>query len=55
MEKDNFNIKITFGDIARAVGDLAMGVIRHLPESGYPSERGASAMLDRHLYDEVSE
>ncbi len=26
MEKDNFNIKITLGDIARATGDLAMSV-----------------------------
>lgn len=40
MEKSPFpEIKITLGDIARAVGDVVMGVVRHLPESGYPSSR----------------
>lgn len=57
MEKDNFKVTITLGDVARAVGDLVGGVIRHLPESGYPSDRprGASELLDAHLYEEIGE
>lgn len=42
MEKDNnpFDVvKITVGDVARAVGDIAMGLLRHLPEAGYHSSR----------------
>lgn len=39
-----------FPRLAR-VGNAIASLVRHLPESGYPSERGAAAMLDRHLYD----
>lgn len=37
MERNPFEVNITIGDIARAVGDLVLDVVRHLPETGYPS------------------
>lgn len=52
MERSIFpEIKITPLDVAKAVGDIVLSAVRHLPETGYPSERGAAAMLDRSLYD----
>lgn len=32
-----------------AIGKFVGGLLKHLPDSGYPSERGAAAMLDAHL------
>lgn len=38
MERNPFEVNISIGDIARAVGDLVMSVVRHAPETGYPSD-----------------
>lgn len=34
----------------RRLGRLAGKLFMHLPDDGYPSERGAEAMLEQHLY-----
>lgn len=54
MEKEPFDVKITLGDIARAVGDLVVDVVRHLPESGYPSNhlQNESAKRTAPLYEQ---
>ncbi len=36
----------------RRLGRLAGKLFMHLPDDGYPSERGAEAMLEQHLYPE---
>lgn len=35
---EEFNLKLSWGDIARAVGDVVMSAVRHLPDSGYPAD-----------------
>lgn len=39
--------------LREAAGDFLTGMLRHLPEVGYPSDhvRGAAELLDAHLYD----
>lgn len=36
-------------------GEFIAGLVRHLPEAGYPSDRphGAAELLDAELYDEI--
>lgn len=36
---EELEIKVSVSDIARAAGDLVLGLVRHLPEQGYPSDR----------------
>lgn len=39
---EELNIKIGVLDVAKAAGDLVMSALRHLPETGYPSDRQVS-------------
>ena len=45
-------IKITPMDILKAIGNIAFGLLRQLPESGYsPTHHGAEIMLDEQIFD----
>lgn len=41
--------------LREAAGGFLAGVLRHLPEVGYPSDRphGAAELLDAHLHGEI--
>lgn len=54
---ENFFPELTLGivDGIREIGRRVVGLCTYFPEKGYPSERGAAAMLDAALCpDEVA-